>query len=76
MILGILLLAVSLSTVAFAAINLRNCIGKGTASAYGHVSSREGKPGAFWISAVCSAVGVLIGLALSLICLAELFGAA
>jgi hypothetical protein len=33
---GLLFLAVSLVMVAFAGINLRNCVSNGMASAYGH----------------------------------------
>ena len=70
---GLLLLAVSLVVVAFAGINLRNCISRGAATAYGHAYSRVENP-AFWLSAACSVVAILIGLALSLTALAGLFG--
>jgi hypothetical protein len=71
---GLLLLAASLVVVAFAGINLRNCISKGTATAYGHPYSRVANPIAFWVSAACSVLAVLIGLALSLVALAGPFG--
>ena len=71
---GLLLLAVSVVVVALAGINLRNCITKGAATAYGHAYSRAENPGAFWVSAACSVVAVLLGLALSLTALAGLLG--
>ena len=73
---GLLLLAVSLALVAFAGINLRNCITKGTTSAYGHVYSRVENPGSFWVSATCSVFAVLIGVALALTAVAGLLGSA
>lgn len=71
---GLMLLAVSLVVVAFAGFNLRNCISRGAATAYGHAYSRVGSPAAFWLSATCSVVAILIGLALSLTAVAGLFG--
>lgn len=71
---GLLLLAVSLVVLAFAGINLRNCISKGAATAYGHTYSRAENPAAFWITATCSVAAILIGLGLSLTALAGLLG--
>ena len=71
---GLLLLAVSLVVVAFAGINVRNCISRGAASAYGHAYSRAENPAAFWLSVTCSVVAILIGVALSLAALSGLFG--
>ena len=74
MIVGLLLLALSLVMVAFAGINLRNCVSKGTATAYGHSYSRFDNPTAFWVSVTCSVVAVLLGLGLSLASMAGLLG--
>jgi hypothetical protein len=71
---GLLFLAVSLVMVAFAGINLRNCVSNGMASAYGHPYTRVAHPVAFWISAACSVLAVLIGLALTFSALAGLLG--
>ena len=68
----IALLAASLVVVAFAGINLLNCIRNGTSSAYGHAYSRADRPIAFWISACCSGLGLLFGAALALAALAGL----
>ena len=51
MVTGLLLLVVSVAVVAFASMNLRNCISRGAATAYGHVYSRVDNPAAFWLSA-------------------------
>lgn len=67
-----LLLAASLALVAFAGINLLTCIRSGISSAYGHAYSRAAKPIAFWISASCSGLGVLVGTALALAALTGL----
>jgi hypothetical protein len=67
LILGLLLLAVSLVLVAFTTINLRSCITRGVSSAYGRPFSRAEMPVAFWVSACCSALGLLMGAALALV---------
>lgn len=72
MIVGLLLLAVSLVLLAFTTINLRNCITRGTSSAYGHPYSRAEAPVAFWISACCSGLGLLMGSALAVLAFAGL----
>lgn len=69
---GLVLLAMSLVLVAFAGINLRNCISNGTSSAYGHAYSRAETPIAFWISASCSGLALLMGATLALAALAGL----
>ena len=72
---GLVLLTFSLVLIAFAGVQLWNCFGKGVATAYGHVYPRAKNPGAFWVSATCSLLAVLIGLALSFVALGGLFGA-
>lgn len=71
---GLLLLGVSLTLLAFAAINLRNCITKGTTSAYGDVYSRAVNPAAFWVSATCSVLAILFAMTLAGTALAGLSG--
>jgi len=72
---GLMLLSFSLVLVAFAGIHLWNCFGKGVATAYGHAYPRAENPGAFRVSATCSLLAVLIGLALSFVALGGLLGA-
>jgi hypothetical protein len=59
---------------ALAGINFWNCVTKGTASAHGRAYHRLGTPGAFWVSAICSAVAVLMGLALAIVAVCGLLG--
>lgn len=58
---GLLLLTVSLALVVFAGLNLRSCIRTGVSSAYGHAICRSERPIAFWISASCSGLALLLG---------------
>jgi hypothetical protein len=69
---GLFLLAASLTLVAFAGANLRNCISKGATTAYFHAYSRVENPGAFWVSATCAVFALLLGLALALAAVAGL----
>jgi Na+-transporting NADH:ubiquinone oxidoreductase subunit NqrD len=71
---GLLLLVLSALLVAFAGINLANCIGNGRASAYGHSYSRVENPVGFWVSATCSVLAVLFGLAMAVVAVAGLIG--
>ena len=71
---GLLLLAASLTLVGFAGANLRNCVTKGTTTAYFHSYSRVENPGAFWVSAICTVFAVLLGLALALVAVAGVLG--
>ena len=72
---GLILLSFSLILVGFAGMHLWNCFGKGVATAYGHAYYRAENPYAFWVSATCSLLAFLIGLALSFVALGGLLGA-
>lgn len=63
------LLAVSLALVALAGMNLWKCTTQRVSSAYGHAYHRTETPIAFWVSASCSVLALLVGAALSLVIL-------
>ena len=71
---GLSLLAASVTLTVLSGLNLRNCIFKGTTSAYGRVYSRRENPTSFWVSATCSVVAVLFGIALALTAVAGILG--
>ena len=76
MIMGMILAVAAVVVSGLTAFNLANAARRSTVSAYGRAFSRSENPAAFWISVVCSVVGLLLGLVLASAAFAGLLGIA
>ena len=74
MMMGLTLAVAALVVIGLTAFNLTNAVRRRTVSAYGRAFSRNGNPAAFWISVVCSVIGLLLGLVLASAAFAGLLG--
>ena len=75
MISGLVLVLVSIVLIGLTAFNLKNAIFKGATGAYGRAYVRQENPAAFWVSVICTVLGLLFGLALASAAIVGLLGA-
>jgi len=73
-ILGLILALAAVAVIGLTVFNLANAVRRSTVSAYGRAFSRSENPTAFWISVVCSVVGLGLGLVLASAAFAGLLG--
>jgi hypothetical protein len=71
---GLILALAAVAVIGLTAFNLASAVRSSTVSAYGRAFSRNENPAAFWISVVCSLIGLLLGLVLAAAAFAGLFG--
>jgi len=71
---GLILAVAAVAVIGLTGFNLANAVRRSTVSAYGRAFSRNENPAAFWISVVCSLVGLLLGLLLASVAFAGLLG--
>ena len=74
MIMGLILASAAVAVIGLTAFNLLNALRRSTVSAYGRTFSRNENPTAFWVSVVCSVVGLLLALVLASAAFAGLLG--